>query len=264
MKKPKRMPKKVYKSRYYKQSPLEKFSEVLYLFRNDRTNLIYVLAYDPGKEFVNKVSQDYNYSTDLNYATKVKHGYYSEFRLKFIKPDSTYYNFDYSDDMDRLVRYKPKNKERKLSKEFLSSHSVKYSKEITKQLIKSNCDSYGELKVYNWLIDNHIKFLNQEKGHLGCYSPRSGVRLPYDFEVPSLKLVIEVQGIQHYKVTKLMNNTQTKLDKQKARDNYKRNFAEINGYHELELTYRDMEKDSRWQSKLLPILEKYKVSNHIS
>lgn len=108
MKKPKRAPVKVYKSRYYKQTPISKFKEVLYLFRNDHTNHIYVLAYDPGTEFVQKVTQEYNYTSDLRYATKVKYGFFKEFRLKFLKPTSTYYNFDYSDDMDRLVSYKPK------------------------------------------------------------------------------------------------------------------------------------------------------------
>ena len=240
---------KVYKSRYYRQKPLHEFKEVLYLFRKDRTNRIYVLAYNPGNDFIQKVTKSYNYTTDLNYATKVKSGYYKEFRLKFIKPTSTYYNFDFSDNMDRLVKYVPTSKERKLDKSS-NRHVVDYSKDISEQLDKTNCDSIGELKVYKWLKENNIKFLNQENGHLCCYSPVTGVRLPYDFEIPSAKLVIEIQGIQHYKVTKRMNSTKNKLDKQRYRDQYKRSFAEFNGYTELELSYKDMKNDDRWQTKI--------------
>lgn len=250
--------------RFYKQDPLNSFNEVLYLFRKDDTNTIKALAFDPGDD-IKGFTKEYNYTTDLNYAMKVMRGKRgrgkSEFRVQFVSPEYSHISFpDTVPNMDRIIFYHPESKERKAVqtvKEFCKTHDVKYDKSTVKEMISCGADSYGELLINRYLKKNGVKFTTQNDGKLACYSPVTGVRLPYDFEISKTRTVIELQGRQHYKKSKVMNNTDSKMSSQKFRDDYKRKFAGNNGYNEVEISYKDVE-NGKYLNILDELIKSYK------
>lgn len=77
----------------------------------------------------------------------------------------------------------------------------------------------------------------------------------YDNEIKELKLIIEVHGQQHYKLTgfhnlsaKKNNSTPEKeLHYQKLKDRYKRIYAKSMGYEYLEIPYWTDDKDETWK-----------------
>lgn len=59
--------------------------------------------------------------------------------------------------------------------------------------------------------------------------------LIFDFFIPSLKLAIECQGIQHQEYIKYFHRTKQKFHKQQDRDSRKRDFCELNGFKLMEI-----------------------------
>lgn len=68
--------------------------------------------------------------------------------------------------------------------------------------------------------------------------PGLAYRFSYDFYVPEYKLLIEYQGVQHYRPVELFGGDVT-FEKQLANDKYKRDFANSFGYHLLEIPYTE-------------------------
>lgn len=70
-------------------------------------------------------------------------------------------------------------------------------------------------------------------------------RLPFDNEIIDLKTIIEVMGLQHYRITSWTINSANKanispekyLEYQKWKDNFKRQYAIEQGYHYLDIPY---------------------------
>lgn len=60
-------------------------------------------------------------------------------------------------------------------------------------------ESHGEKKISKWLKSNNFSF-EREKTYLDDYGPK-GWPLPYDFYIPSKNMLIEFQGVQHFKPT---------------------------------------------------------------
>lgn len=67
-------------------------------------------------------------------------------------------------------------------------------------------------------------------------------RLSYDFFIPSMGILIECQGEQHYKPVNFMGGAE-RFDIQQERDQLKREYAWENGYYLLEISYKDYRKD---------------------
>lgn len=67
-------------------------------------------------------------------------------------------------------------------------------------------------------------------------------RLSYDFFIPSMDILIECQGEQHYKPVNFMGGAE-RFDIQQERDQLKREYAWQNGYYLLEISYKDYCKD---------------------
>ena len=64
--------------------------------------------------------------------------------------------------------------------------------------------------------------------------------LPYDFEIPSHKLIIEVQGEQHQKFAPDFHDSVLDFEYQQYKDNFKKKFAENNGYKVLYIYYDEL------------------------
>lgn len=88
--------------------------------------------------------------------------------------------------------------------------------------------------IYNYLIDNHIDFEHQKS--FPNLNGVSGYPLLYDFYIPSKKLLVEVNGLQHYAPVQHFGGAK-RFKTQQEHDRRKRLFANKNGYRLLEIEY---------------------------
>ena len=85
--------------------------------------------------------------------------------------------------------------------------------------------SKGELNISRFLDENNILFETQ-KTFPFCKKKR---HLPFDFFIPSLNIIIEYQGMQHFSPWKLTGD-EVALRKLQERDKYKAQCAVDHGY----------------------------------
>ena len=89
------------------------------------------------------------------------------------------------------------------------------------------------------------KTLHEHKCTITAINPNTRRPLPYDNEITSLKLIIEVHGIQHYVITNFANmaaksfgtTPEYELSYLQWKDSYKKDFALKSGYYYLEIPY---------------------------
>lgn len=119
-------------------------------------------------------------------------------------------------------------------------------------------------KVVNYLLSIDCKLKYEHDCTITPINPVTKYPLPYDIEVENYKLIIEVNGKQHYKelgkTSKWLHGMSSVeyLAKRKKYDEYKKSFALSNGFFYLEIPYWS-EKDEQY--KVL-INEKIKEISH--
>jgi very-short-patch-repair endonuclease len=101
--------------------------------------------------------------------------------------------------------------------------------------------SKGEDKVKLYLESNKIKF-QQQKTFKNCINPNTNYKLRYDFYLPEHNLLIEFDGIQHFRPStfngKIDKEQTLKLFEQtKFTDNIKNNYARENNIRLLRIPY---------------------------
>ena len=145
------------------------------------------------------------------------------------------------------------------------SDMVKYGFRCPSCIAEKNCSMLQE-KVSNF-ISNELGY--DIKHEYDCsivpLSPTlyNNIKLPYDNEIPKLKLIIEVHGAQHYKscswhsLTAKRNGTsaEEEFTKQQERDAYKMNYALEHGFYYLVVPYYEEENDVYRQTILNKINE---------
>lgn len=82
--------------------------------------------------------------------------------------------------------------------------------------------SYGEFYVKEFLDKNNIKYVNQ-KSFDGLINPKTDRKLRVDFYLPDYDLVLEIDGVQHYKPIEHWGGEKSYLE-QVYRDNIKNDF----------------------------------------
>lgn len=105
--------------------------------------------------------------------------------------------------------------------------------------------SYLQEKVENYITDGYgYTMLFERDCNIQCRNIRTGRILPYDIEIPSLLMVIEVNGSQHYNISSTYwqslykdKSPQDGLLYQQWKDKYKKDYAISNGYTYLEVPY---------------------------
>lgn len=102
-------------------------------------------------------------------------------------------------------------------------------------------ESSGEYRVSKWLRRLGIKYVTQ-MDTLKCINPVTGNALPYDFELIDYKIIIEVQGEQHYKYKQNFHGNIANFEYQKYKDKIKKDFALKHGYKYLELKTKQTQK----------------------
>lgn len=118
-----------------------------------------------------------------------------------------------------------------------------FGKEITPNRGKAH-KSHKPIPQYSKgerLVERYLKFLGvdyvTQYNTLCCINPKTGKQLPYDFELPNEKIIIEVQGEEHYKYIKAFHKDYAEFEYQQYRDTVKREFATENGYTFIELKW---------------------------
>ena len=99
---------------------------------------------------------------------------------------------------------------------------------------------YAERYIENYLDSKNIKY-EREKTFDNLINPISGRKLRFDFWIPSRNLIIEVNGIQHYKVIECWGGEKY-FQEQIYRDNIKKNYLENNNIKLLILNNKQLTK----------------------
>lgn len=93
-------------------------------------------------------------------------------------------------------------------------------------------------KIEKLFINNFPSYRIQKEKYIFF----NNTRLFFDFYIPEMKLLIEVQGQQHYSFNKFYHNDKDSFDKQKIYDKLKEEWASDNKYNLLQIKYNEVDK----------------------
>lgn len=100
--------------------------------------------------------------------------------------------------------------------------------------------SSGEAAVEAYLKQAGISFRTQRQT-LPCVNPRTLSVMPYDIEIQHQRILIEIQGNQHYQYVPYFHGSEENFAYQQWKDRYKKKVAEQNGYQMLYIDYPDIQ-----------------------
>ena len=112
-----------------------------------------------------------------------------------------------------------------------------------------------KIRLYLKSLNNNYIILHEYNCTIIPKNPKTKMLLPFDNEIKELKLIIEVHGKQHYKITSYTKQTAIRrnttpiyeLHYQKVKDRYKRIFAKSREYFYLEIPYWNDDKEENWK-----------------
>ena len=119
--------------------------------------------------------------------------------------------------------------------------------------VKERKISKAQIFVNNYLEELGYKPLHEYECNIVAINPSTGRYMPYDNEIPELKLIVEVNGVQHYQeksswnvLNAKQNNISVKesLKQQQYRDSIKKKYAIECGYRILEIPHWRIYNDS--------------------
>lgn len=116
-----------------------------------------------------------------------------------------------------------------------------------------------ERKVIELLDFLNIQYYRESECTLKPINPKTGCYMHYDNQIPSLHLIIEVNGEQHYYsnyftelVAKSRNITTGEVfNEQLFRDKFKKDYAIQHGYDYLEIPYYTNDKNETYKQLIL-------------
>lgn len=125
-----------------------------------------------------------------------------------------------------------------------NKHNIEFWQVPSSHYTQSGCKkckvkSKGESYISSWL-DKYKIYYETEKSFSGCILKNAKKPLRFDFYLPSLNLLIEYDGEQHYKESIRWGWGKKSIDKFeeiKQRDLFKTNWARDNGYKLLRIPY---------------------------
>ena len=120
-----------------------------------------------------------------------------------------------------------------------------------------HCINKTELKLHKQLLSIYQNVISQFKQEW-C---KKSVLLPFDFCIPEYKIIIELDGPQHF--IQIMNWDSP--DKQQENDKFKEECANNNGYSVIRLLQEDVMNDTYdWVKELCDAIEEVKSSEGIT
>jgi len=102
-----------------------------------------------------------------------------------------------------------------------------------------NKESMGELRLHNILCKIYGRKNVFRNVHPLWAISSKGVLLEYDVAIPSEKLLIEYDGIQHYKYPNFFHKTKKEYLAQVRRDKKKNKLAKDNGWKLVRFKYNE-------------------------
>lgn len=123
------------------------------------------------------------------------------------------------------------------------------------------CKKKTEKKLYDWLVKTYPNLvIKREQTFAWCANPETNRKLPYDFYINSLKLIIELDGPQHFRQ---IHNWEPP-EEVKVKDRYKEMCATINSVTIIRLLQEDVLKDvNNWEANLIDMLDRIDVDDDI-
>lgn len=116
-----------------------------------------------------------------------------------------------------------------------------------------NCKHKTERKLYEYLLSQNIQTTRQAKFDW-CKNEDTGKHLPFDFVIEDKRIIIEVDGLQHFEQ---VSNWQSPEETQ-SRDLLKMKLAQENGYTIIRIFQEDVLYDSYdWKTELMNALIHY-------
>ena len=122
------------------------------------------------------------------------------------------------------------------------------------------CVRKTEKFFLHWLKENYNFTILSQVRFDWCRSIESKRFLPFDFLVEEIKMIIELDGDQHFRQ---ISNWQSPDIIQK-RDKFKMQQALQNGYSIIRIYQMDVHKDkNNWKNKIKEVIKKYETPNII-
>jgi very-short-patch-repair endonuclease len=116
------------------------------------------------------------------------------------------------------------------------------------------CKKKTEVKLYKKLVNKYI--IERQLNYDWCKNIETNCYFPFDFCIEEYKIIIELDGIQHFKIVKHFRQTP---EEQRKRDLYKQNCANYNGYSIIRIYQEDVCYDTfDWLKELYETIEKIK------
>lgn len=116
------------------------------------------------------------------------------------------------------------------------------------------CKNKTEVKLYQWLKDFFEYEIIPQSKYEWCKNPLTNRYLPFDFSIKELKLIIELDGDQHFKQI----SNWASHDNTRKKDVYKMSQALKNGYNIIRLLQTDVLNDlNNWDVELKKVIRKY-------
>lgn len=116
------------------------------------------------------------------------------------------------------------------------------------------CINKTEIKLLDWLADNSNEKALEQMRFDWCRNPDTGRHLPFDIAIPSLKLIIELDGRQHY----LVKHGWPSPVPMQQRDAYKMQLAINRGWTVIRVVQESVWWDrDDWEIRLLPHLRQH-------
>lgn len=119
-------------------------------------------------------------------------------------------------------------------------------------VISCGCvSSKGEMLIGQILQELNIEYIPQKTFHT-CRFPDSNALARFDFYIPSLNILIEYNGIQHYEYKQSGWNTKENFQSTIKRDSFKWYWCEDNNIKLIIIPYTDINKiDTKYIKELL-------------
>ena len=127
-----------------------------------------------------------------------------------------------------------------------------------------SCVNQTEGKLYNWFNIYFPNLASQQFAPRWCMGNKGRPR-KYDLVIEDIKLIIELDGRQHFEyVGRFHQNDTEGFKKQQDIDIYKMTKANENGYSVIRLLTKDVRGDkNNWENKLLECIKQYDTPTNI-
>jgi len=183
------------------------------------------------------------------------------------------YPFEYTPNSGNVIWWKcSENKHDNYQREINGANSIEFR---CPKCVQERNESFLQEKVRLYLNTLNYTILHENKCTNVPINPKTNYQLPFDNEIKELKLIIEVNGQQHYKINGYNHQVSTKnnttpeqeLHYQQLKDRYKRIKAIQQSYFYLEIPYWTNNENEEWKQlindKLKEIQENAKLNQAI-